>query len=273
MKRSMLREGRNCWVSEGNAPSIGSYSNPSPDPRLGSCNLAPDKDSLAMFVIPMATIVSTNKNGFLVPCNSGKEVVLTKTALDAQYGSFKNLNGEVCVAGDTFVMEANQPIGWTIYDTLQNAKTLDENYNHQTDLSQTNPTLRMEGLIKVPFMFKTEGCKYDFKVGDQLVADGEPDKNENPAAEFGMARKRVLDTFDAGGLRTAVGDPEQMVAGRVVHIERDYEYNTGALELVKADGMDVSSDSSKGFEPYVWDLFKKTDDTYTKGIAWVKITL
>lgn len=265
------RQGRNIWVSAGDSPSVGSYSNPSPDPRLGG--FFADPDAAALIVLQMGTVVAQNTDGYLVPCNSGVAAEMTHNAMDVQYGVLAQNLVDQAAAGGKFAMEANAPLGWVIYDTLQNANALDPYGHHQTDLGQENPTIKLEGLIMMPVIYKTDGSKYDFKVGDDVVGDGAPDKTENPVAWLGMPRKMAYDQFDAGGLRTVKGDAPNMKVGKIVAVESDYEFNKGGLQYVQADGIQVSSDSTKGFSPYIWDAFKTIDDTYKKKIVWIKITL
>ena len=80
MKIGIKREGRNIWVSEGNSPTISSNGNPSPDPRLPGCGIV-DKDAQALVVIPMASVISI-QDSFMVPCTSGVDYTMVKTAQD-----------------------------------------------------------------------------------------------------------------------------------------------------------------------------------------------
>ena len=254
------REGRNIWVSEGNSPTIGSNGNPSPDPRLPGCGVI-DPDAQAMVVIPMASVISINESDFMVPCTSGVDYVFTKTATDVQYGVKNESLSGVATAGETFTVKANSPIGVQIYDVLQNPICADEYGNYKTDISQETPTIKCEGLIAIPVVFKTAGGKYDLKVGDNVCGDGAPAVAENPGAYVGMFR-RLEKTEDI-----------KYKVGKVLRVEDASTYNKGGLQFVNGDGLNVSSDSTKGFSPAVWDTFKKVNDTYSKKIVYIKITL
>ena len=259
MKIGIKREGRNIWVSEGNSPTISSNGNPSPDPRLPGCGIV-DKDAQALVVIPMASVISI-QDSFMVPCTSGVDYTMVKTAQDVQYGVRNAALNGTAVAGETFVVKANAPIGVQIYDVLQNPICADAEGAFKTDLSQENPTIKCEGLIAVPVIFKTAGSKYDLQPGDNVCGDGAPLVAENPGAYVGMFR-RLEKTEDI-----------KYKVGKVLYVEDANTYNKGGLQFVKADGLDVSSDSTKGFTPAIWDSFKKVNDTFTKKIVYIKITL
>lgn len=254
------REGRNIWVSAGDSPTIGSNGNPSPDPRLPGCGIV-DPDAQALVVIPMASVISINEAGFMVPCTSGVDYTFTKKDSDVQYGVKNNSFSGTAVAGETFVVKGNAPIGVQIYDVLQNPICQDGYGNFKTDITQETPTIKCEGLIAVPVIFKTAGSKYDFAPGDNVCGDGAPLVAENPGAYVGMFRK--LDKTE----------DIKFKVGKVLRVEDAASYNKGGLDFVKADGLNVSSDSTKGFSPAVWDSFKKADDTYSKKIVYIKITL
>ena len=254
------REGRNIWVSEGNSPTIGSNGNPSPDPRLAGCGIY-DPDAQCPVVIPMATVISMNSSDFMVPCTSGVDYIQTATASDVEYGVKNNAMTGVVAEGDTFTIKANAPIGVQIYDVLQNPICSDAYGNWKTDISQDTPTIKCEGLIAIPVIFKTAGGKYDLQPGDNVCGDGAPTKAENPGAYVGMFR-RLEKTEDI-----------KFKVGKVLRVEDASSYNKGGLNFVKGDGLNVSSDSTKGFSPAIWDTFKKVDDTYSKKIVYIKITL
>lgn len=251
------REGRNIWVSEGDSPSLPCQA---PDPRLSGCGII-DWDAKSLVVIPMASVVSFNDNGFMVPCTSGVDYTMTKTPTDVEYGVMNQALSGNCAAGETFVIKGNAPVGVQIYDIFQNAICHDVYGNAKTDLSQESATLKCEGLIAIPVIFKTAGSKYDFAPGDNVCGDGVPLKTENPGAYVGMFRK--LDKTE---------DPKFKV-GKVIAVVDADKYQKGGLNFVKAQGLNVASDSTKGFSPAVWDSFKNADDTFTKKIVYIKITL
>ena len=251
------------YVSDGKTPILGSAQNPSPDPRLPITSMS--EQHRAGYVFRAGTVVAISADGrHFVPANGGVANVASYGTGDVAAGVKNATLTGVVSNGGTYTFAANKPVGWLLWDTLQNPGCTPNRF--KTDLMQDTPTVFMEGVIYLPVVFKTAEvagtcAKYNFKNGDLLVADGAPVTADSPTAYVGGVRKYVEGT-----------DSFEQVIGRIIKVEGDFEYDKQGLENFKSDGVDVQSEATQGFPRRIWEGFKEgLGEDYTRKVIWIKI--
>lgn len=272
-KESFYEKRGHVWYSEGVTPICGSRNNPSPHVALpvGEYNA----ETRCHYVLDQGTIVSV-QDGMLVPCNGGVANTVTYQIGDVSAGVIDPTKDKKVVAGETFEFKANKPIGFLVWDVFQNPETLPNGY--KVDTTQTAPTIRTEGAIMIPMVYmpsesissengdedgnykkRVKAYYEELEVGDLVCADIITN------AEDASKMKVFAPTAKTGGFRKWVEGKDKIpqIVGRVIAIENDYEFSTQGLEFIKADGVDVQSDSTHGFPRHIWNAFKdsKTDST------------
>ncbi len=269
------------WYSEGITPICGSTQNPAPHIGLpvGEYN----EETRLHYVFDQGTVVSV-EDGMLVPCNGGKDTEVLYSATDKAAGVKDIATGKTVVVGATKTFKANKPIGVLVWDVFQNPATMPNGY--KVDTTQTAPTIRTEGAVVLPFVHKKEEFivdadkkalvkKYyaDLEVGDLVCADSHGEiANLSVLADLApTARPGYLRKWIAGE------DSFEQIVGRVLAVETENEWSTQGLEYIKADEIDVQSESTHGFPRHIWNAFKETktdsdvSDKYARKIMIINL--
>lgn len=260
------------WYSEGVTPICGSEKNPSPHVGLPVGEYNPE--TRLHYVFDQGCAVSV-QDGMLVPCNGGKQNIVTYSANDTAAGVILNSTGAKVKAGETYTFKANKPIGFLVWDVFQNPETMPNDY--KIDTTQTAPTIRTEGAIVIPMVYKKQDSitgtsddtankarvkkhYQDLEIGDLVCADCIADATDKAL----MAD--LAPTARTGGFRKWIEgeDKAEQIVGRVLAIEDENQWSTQGLEYIKADGVDVQSESTHGFPRHIWNAFKETTTNATE---------
>lgn len=269
------------WYSEGITPICGSVQNPAPHVSLplGEYN----EETRLHYVFDQGTFVSV-EDGYLVPCNGGVANEVVFSATDKQYGVIDSATGKTVVVGAKKTFKANKPIGVLVWDVFQNPETMPNGF--KVDTTQTAPTIRTEGVVVLPMVHKLDGAivaaedkalvkKHyaDLEIGDLVCAVSTGTMAEAaklaelvPTAKTGYFRKWI-----------AGEDAPEQIVGRVLAIEEDTQWSTQGLEYIKADGVDVQSESTHGFPRHIWNAFKETKvdaeltDSFARKVVLINI--
>lgn len=250
------------WQSEDLSPNVGSHGNPGPEAGLPVA-LVNDEYNVGIS-LQMCTIVAIDpETRMMVPCNGGEDIEVTYTALDNQYGVLdKTLTRRVTV-GEKRTYKANFPQGIALQDVMQNPAC----YNGmKLMINQGNQDFRKQGQIRFALIYKTDGSKYDVKIGDYLKGDGSPDTTENPMAYWGLPCK-----WDPAK------DALTQRALRVTYVETNEEFDTKGTEIYGADsyGYYIHGGGTLGFPIELYNMMGKEEiiknDEYKKIIVTASI--
>lgn len=244
------------YQSEDLSPNLGSHGTPGPDAGLPIAFV--NKEHNIGVALQMCTIAAVDpESKMLVPANGGQDIQVTYTALDEQYGVLdKTLQKRVKV-GDQRTFKANIPQGLILQDVFQHPACQN---GRKVMLTQEAGEFRKQGQVRFALLYKTNDSKYDLKVGDYLKGDGQPDRNENPMAAWGLPCKWIEGT-----------DKLNQRALKVTYVETADEFDRQGADqyMPESYGAYVHGGGTMGYPMELYNMMGKEE--YINDPAYKKI--